>query len=405
MRSDTLPSITPAVNPPSAALRLLVAASGIALCAFPRTADAPESAPSPARAPRPLAFERNDGQTDSRVRFVARGSGGAVFVTDDGLTLASRRGTPLSMEFDGAIAREVSGAQRLPGHVNYLKGNDPSRWLRGVPLFARAVCENVWPGVDVVFHGDGGLVEYDFEVAPGADVSAIGLRFDGADSVTVDDGGALVVRRGDDEYRHLRPHVLQDGHEIGGAFEVAPDGRVGFGVAGRDRTRALVIDPVIAYATYLGGSDSEAAFVLSSIPSDFPQAQLRLRLALGVEIPARVELYEFAPMVLDRIPKLADFRFVVTEDQLVVVAPPRSQRRPCSGPLELAEGGIDPGPEEFPPLCKCSWRRRITGAGHLNRGTSEKARQMVHASTCPSQLYGCEDRVTLDELVKINICG
>jgi hypothetical protein len=69
-------------------------------------------------------------------------------------------------------------------------------------------------------------------------------------------------------------------------------------------------------------SDSEAAFVLSSIPPDFPQAQLRLRLALGVEIPARVELYEFAPMVLDRIPKLADFRFVVTEDQLVVVAPP-----------------------------------------------------------------------------------
>jgi hypothetical protein len=68
-------------------------------------------------------------------------------------------------------------------------------------------------------------------------------------------------------------------------------------------------------------SESEAAFVVGSIPPEFPQTRLRLRLALGVEIPANVELYEFAPVVLDRIPKLSDFRFVVTEDQLVIVAP------------------------------------------------------------------------------------
>ena len=68
-------------------------------------------------------------------------------------------------------------------------------------------------------------------------------------------------------------------------------------------------------------TESETAFVLGSIPPDFPQTPLRLRLALGAEIPASVELYEFAPIVLERVPKLSDFRFVVTDDQLVIVAP------------------------------------------------------------------------------------
>jgi hypothetical protein len=250
------------VRPLSAAPLLAAAALASALCVVPRSAEAPETTFAEAARARPLAFERNDGQTDERVRFVARGSGGAVFVTDDGLTLAARRGgaSPLRMHFDGALARGVTGERRLPGVVNYVKGDDPSRWLSSVPLFARVVCDEVWPGVDVVFHGDGGLVEYDFEVAPHADVGAIGLRFDDADEIAVDAEGDLVVRRGADAYRHHRPRVTQDGRDIPGAFVVGDGGRIGFRVPGRDRTRPLVIDPVIAYATYLGGTDSESAF-------------------------------------------------------------------------------------------------------------------------------------------------
>ena len=253
----------------SATPLLAVTALASALCVVPRDAEAPETTFADAARARPLAFERNDGQTDECVRFVARGSGGAVFVTDDGLTLAARRGgsSPLRMHFDGAVAREVTGERRLPGVVNYLKGDDPSRWLRGVPLFARVVCDDVWPGVDVVFRGDGGLVEYDFEVAPGAEVCAIGLRFDGADAVAVDENGDLVVRRGDDAYRHHRPRVTQDGRDIEGAFFVGDGGRVGFRVPGRDCARPVVIDPVIAYATYLGGSDSESAFDVAVSPA------------------------------------------------------------------------------------------------------------------------------------------
>jgi hypothetical protein len=210
-------------------------------------------------AARPLAFERNDGQADERVRFTARGAGGAVFVTDDGMTIApSGEGrAPLRLAFDGASAARVDGEGALPGYVNYLKGRDPSRWRTRVPLFARAVCRGVWPGIDVAFHGDARRVEYDFELAAGADTDDIALRFDGADSVAVDTSGDLVVRAGTEEFRHLRPRVVQDGREIAGAFAPRGGGRVGFRVDGRDPARALVIDPVIAYATYLGGAASE----------------------------------------------------------------------------------------------------------------------------------------------------
>jgi hypothetical protein len=275
---------------PLAAATTVALLSLIALEAWRRPA---EPARSPARiarattpAARPLAFERNDGQTDARVRFVARASGGAAFVTDDGLTIAPRGAgrAALRLAFDGGAASRVDGEERLPGCVNYLKGRDPSRWQRGVPLFARAVCRDVWPGIDVAFHGDAGRVEYDFEVAAGADPDAIALRFDGADSVAVDAAGDLVVRAGTEEFRHLRPVVMQEGRELAGAFAVGGNGRVGFRVLGRDPARAFVIDPVIAYATYLGGSDGEAPadvavdaqghlFVTGTVSSvDFPVA-------------------------------------------------------------------------------------------------------------------------------------
>lgn len=233
--------------------------------------DRPASAPAvrAARAPRTLAFERNDGQTDARVRFVARGAGGAVFVTDDGLTIAPRgRGrTPLRLTFDGATATRVDGETRLPGVANHLRGRDPAGWQLSVPLYARTVCREPWPGIDVVFRGDDGRVEYDFEVAPGADPESISLRFDGADTVAVDAAGDLVVGAGDAEFRHLRPRVFEDGREIAGGFDLREGSRVGFRVPGRDASRPLLIDPVIAYASYLGGSESESPFDIAVDPA------------------------------------------------------------------------------------------------------------------------------------------
>jgi len=210
-------------------------------------------------AARPLAFERNDGQTDPRAAFVARADGAAVFVERDGLVVRPRGDGRASMRlsFDGGGASRVEGTERLDGHVNYLKGSDPSKWLADVPLFGRAVCRGAWPGIDVAFHGDGRSLEYDLDVAPGADPSAIRLRFDGADSAVVRDDGNLAVRVGRETFTNLRPRAFQDGREIAGSFVSLADGVVGFAVVGRDASRALVIDPVVAFATYVGGTGDE----------------------------------------------------------------------------------------------------------------------------------------------------
>ena len=187
------------------------------------------------------------------------------------------------MEFDGAAATRVDGGDRLPGVVNYLIGHDPSRWHTGVPLFARATCRGVWPGIDVVFHGDARNVEYDFALAPGADPDAVVLRFDGADRVAVDAAGDLIVSTCGEDYRHGRPRVFEEDREIPGSFVALGDRRVGFRVEGWDPSRPLLIDPVIAYATYVGGSGTENpadvavdatghAFVTGTVNSlDFPR--------------------------------------------------------------------------------------------------------------------------------------
>ena len=154
-------------------------------------------------------------------------------------------------------------------------------------------------------------------------------------------------------------------------------------------------------------SDSEVAFVLSSIPPDFPQAQVRLRLALGVEIPPSVELYEFAPMVLDRIPKLAQFRFVVTEDQLVVVAPQDRSIARVLDLLILAQGGSTPCPRGSRHFANALGAVGLAyRCGPSNRGTSEHGAPDGACLHVPDPvLRPVEHRVRLDELVKINICG
>ena len=142
----------------------------------------------------PLSFERNRGQTDARVKFISRGRGYALFLTDDGATLtlqepskraaaASRlsrtepaRYATLRVKLDGADHRaSVSGEQQLPGRVNYFIGNDPSKWRKDVPTYVAGEIRSVYPGVDVVYHGSTQrLLEYDFQVSPGADPSRIG---------------------------------------------------------------------------------------------------------------------------------------------------------------------------------------------------------------------------------------
>ena len=150
----------------------------------------------------PLRFEANAGQFDDGVRFAARGVGYGVVLTPTGATLnlASRSGAAAAVAMtvvgrDGApaAARRVDGREPLPGVVNHIIGSDRARWHMGVEQFARVRQAGVYDGIDLEFYGNQQRLEYDFLVAPGADPSAIRVRFDGAERVEVDGGGDLLV--------------------------------------------------------------------------------------------------------------------------------------------------------------------------------------------------------------------
>jgi uncharacterized repeat protein (TIGR01451 family) len=243
---------------------------------------------------RSAVFEPNVGQVDMRVKFLSRASGYVLYLTDTETVLdlapsptmsarrQSRRGpneagsvepvrTVVRMKYVGGNPRPVIvGGDELPGKVNYFRGDDPTRWRRHVPTYATVTARGVYPGVDVVYYGGPGRLEYDFVVAPGADPRAITLAFQGPENLTVNADGDLLFKIGGGELRMRKPLVYQD---VDGSRKVVPANyvlkgkhRVGLRVAAYDRTRPLIIDPVLVYSTYLGGSGAEVARGISADP-------------------------------------------------------------------------------------------------------------------------------------------
>ncbi len=231
----------------------------------------------------PLMFEPNLGQTDRRVRFMARGSGYGLFLTDQGAVLSLRRsaegsqpgnavGSVVHMNLVGANNQPaITGTNRLPGKSNYLIGNDPAKWRRNVPQYSRVRYEQVYPGIDLVYYGKQGQLEYDFQVAPGADPNHIALQFTGLRGLRLD-AGNLMVETTEGAVRLEAPRVYQqDGlaeTPVSGRFVLLAQDTVGFELGNYDRSKTVTIDPVLTYSTYLGGSGTE---MLPSIAVDLAQ--------------------------------------------------------------------------------------------------------------------------------------
>jgi hypothetical protein len=251
---------------------VVLAAGGVAAAPVPDVRD--ESAPVRGGVlPLPLAFERNDGQTDPSVRFVARAGGATLFVRPADLRIAGPAAA-VTMRLDGARGDAiVEGEDELPGRVNWCLGRDPAEWRCGTPTFRRVVSRGVWPGVDVVYRGTRERVEYDFVVEPGADPSAIALSFDGADRLDVDPAtGDLVVTAAGSTMRQGRPVVYQeDGgrRDVAGEFVLMGGVRAGFRVGDYDPTRALVVDPPLAFlATFTAGYEDHATGIAVDAAGD-----------------------------------------------------------------------------------------------------------------------------------------
>jgi len=221
----------------------------------------------------PMFFEANLGQTDPRVKFLSRGHGYSLFLTANeallNLHVETRHAASPSasahnvirMRLDGASsAARVSGAELLPGKSNYFIGNDPSKWRRGIPQYARVNYESVYPGIDLTYYGSQRRLEYDFRVAPGADPSQIALTFEGASTHL--DAGDLVLSTRNGDVRFRAPYIYQSNgstkQTVEGSFRQLTQNKIGFEIRNYDHSRELVIDPALSYFTYLGGSGTES---------------------------------------------------------------------------------------------------------------------------------------------------
>lgn len=214
----------------------------------------------------PLCFEANRGQAASSAQFVSAGSGYRLLLSPTESQLVAHRnskeGRTLRMQLLNADpSAEMHGLDPLATRANYFIGNNPSKWHTNVPTFARVICEKVYPGVDMIYYGNQRELEYDFVVAPGADPDNIRLRFECAQKTAVDAEGNLIVQAGNTEVRHKKPVAFQewDGErrEVPVDFDLLADGTAGFHIGDYDKSRELVIDPVLVFSTYLGGSAAD----------------------------------------------------------------------------------------------------------------------------------------------------
>jgi len=264
----------------------------------------------------PLSFEANQGQVDGQVKFVARGRAYTLFLTGDEAVLrlrsrksgarsqesalgglrqpASEYGLPagdsvLRLHLAGANLRSsVTGADPLPGKAHYLLGNDPSRWRTNLPTYASVKYQGVYPGVDLVYYGNqSGQLEYDFIVAPGADADAIALdvgaglvpaqRQPQGSPLQIAVDGDLIIHLNDGDVRFHKPIVYQADPApapssaglppgtrrsslVEGRYALTASNQVRFVLGPYDHSRLLVIDPVLSYSTYLGGSVGDVAY-------------------------------------------------------------------------------------------------------------------------------------------------
>ncbi len=268
----------------------------------------------------PMNFEVNQGQADDSVRFLARGHGYQVFLTETEAALvlqsaksddaikpgasnlhegASTRGSaprvdnaqsnvirikpvggPGVARADRAIAERISGYDLLPTKSNYLIGNDPRAWRAGISNYARVEYSEIYPGINLAFYGTQQALEYDFVVAPGADPENITISIEGAEKIELSDNGDLVLHVAGEKLYHRAPLTYQDDRSgaavaagaagasvarrsVTSRYVLRGGNEIGFAVEDYDRSKPLVIDPVIDFSTFFGGVGSDEGFAIA----------------------------------------------------------------------------------------------------------------------------------------------
>ena len=242
----------------------------------------------------PMAFEPNLGQVNRQAKFLAHGAGYELFLTpkesvfvlnvgskraeteqrDKSAPGASRLGAAvLRMKLLGANTNPLLTAQdQLPGKSNYLAGKNPKNWYSNVPNYQSVTEHSAFPGIDLVYYGTQGHLEYDFVVARGADPGVIRFAMEGADKLETSPEGDLLVAIAGAEVRFHKPVAYQqsgaDKTVVAANFALEGKNRVAFKLGNYDPNRELVIDPILSYSTYLGGSNIDGANAIAVAPDN-----------------------------------------------------------------------------------------------------------------------------------------
>ena len=260
----------------------------------PTQTSTPPSAANAALLTAPLAFEANQGQSDPTVRFLARTPQYALFLTASDATFVlapAQAPTPppsisltpavsptqvltqtlpvLRLHYVGAnAAPQITGQDQLPGTVNYLLGADPAAWTTNVPTYGRVTYQGLYPGIDLAYYGHGSQLEDDFTVAPGADPSQIAFTISGTLGLSLDGAGNLLIATTAGTLEEQAPAAYQtiDGqrHDVSVRYSLSAAGQAGFSLGNYDTSQPLVIDPVLSYSTYLGGSGDDYAYGITT---------------------------------------------------------------------------------------------------------------------------------------------
>ncbi len=227
----------------------------------------------------PISFEANAGQTNAEVQYLTRGNGYALFLTSTSAVLDLEKVTPamtsnstpltvtgsaLTMNLIGADSgASAVGLDQLPGTSNYFIGNDSSKWRTDIANYGQVAYQDVYSGINVLYYGNQKQLEYDFLVVPGANPENIRLGFQGADNLSLDEQGNLVIGTATGNVLEHAPVAYQevDGarQAVAGQFVLLGNNEVGFQLGAYDPALPLTIDPVLSYSTFIGGNNDDAA--------------------------------------------------------------------------------------------------------------------------------------------------
>jgi hypothetical protein len=226
----------------------------------------------------PIGFEANLGQADPQIAYLAHGQNGSLFLTRDGARLtmlgsAGETAHTIGLKFAGGNASaRLEALDSLPGNANYFFGNNSNQWFTGAARFGRIKYHDLYPGVDLIYYGNQQQLEYDLVVHPGASPEHITLEFTGADKISLDSAGDLLLYHGSNFVRQHKPVVFQemDGRRtvLSGNYVLHSGMQVGFQIGSYDRTKPLVIDPVLGYSETFGGSGLNEALAVALDAAD-----------------------------------------------------------------------------------------------------------------------------------------